>query len=200
MEYPANNTDKPAAPSREKPQRVTVSEPKQRKKPLGKRFTETFLGGDARGVGSYVVLDVLIPAMRDMVTDVVIQGVERLVYPDGGRRRSSRVGTGIVGHTPYSRISSGVRPETRDISRRARATHNFDEILIDTRHEAEEVINGLFRQLEKYGQATVADLYDLAGITPAYTDNKFGWTDLSGTDIRRTGGAYLLILPAPVTL
>lgn len=86
------------------------------------------------------------------------------------------------------------------MSHRARSTHDFGEIIIDTRVEAEAVIDKMFHQMEKYGQVTVSDLYDLVGITSAYTDNKWGWIDLQGTDIRRTRDGYLLKLPPPDSL
>ena len=201
MEYPSNSNKQRSTEPREKVQRVTRSEVIQRKKPLGKRFKETFLGGDARGVGSYVVLDVLLPALKDMVADAGSQGLERMLY--GEVRSTSRRGGyksgGLIGHTPYNRA---YRPDPREAvsSRRARATHDFGEFIIETRVEAEHVLNGLLALIEKYDQATVADLYDLLGVTWAYTDSKWGWTDLRGADFRRVREGYLLELPPTESL
>jgi hypothetical protein len=207
VEYPSNS-DKARRPETvEKPQvqRVTRSEAIVRKKGLGRRFSETFMGGDARTVGSYVTFDVLLPALRDMVADTVTMGIERMVYGEASRPRSRgiRSNPSLVGHTPYNRMSAGLRPDPREqLSRRARATHDFGEIVLPTRIEATEVIDGLFNLIQKYEQATVANLYDLLGMTPAYTDGKWGWTEETflGADIRHVRGGYLLKLPQPEAL
>lgn len=207
MEYPSNSQSKQPRETPEKKEpiaRVTQGSVVRKKKGLGRRFSETFMGGDARNAGSYVMFDVLLPAMRDMITDTVTMGVERMVYGEArprGRYRGSS-GGGLSGHTPYNRMSAGLRPDPREggMSRRGRATHNFDEIVLDTRVEAEHVVDQMFHLLQKYGQVTITDLYDLVGETAAYTDNKWGWTELQGTDIRRTRDGYLIKLPPPIDL
>lgn len=189
-----------------KVERVTSGEVIRRKKPLGKRFAETFGGGDARGVWGYIVLDVLIPAAKDMVADATSQGVERMLF--GEARSSSRRGgfrsSGSNGYVSYNRFgpsaSRNRHEETRSISRRSRATHDFDEIILATRVEAEEVIDRLFDLVSRYESATVADLYDLVGATGNYTDDKWGWTDIRGAGVTRVRNGYLLDLPKPEPL
>jgi hypothetical protein len=213
MEYPSNSqsrTPKDAAPlpAAKKVERVTQGEAQRRKKPLGKRFAETFMGGDARTVGGYVFFDVLIPAARDMIVDTFTTGVERMFYgdrmPSSTRRgfRSSGPG-GYVAYNKYAPTRAyrpGDREEPRNISRRARASHDFDEIILDTRHEANEVIERLFDLIDRYESASVEDLYEMVGITPDYPDKKWGWTDMRGANVTRTRSGYLLNLPKPVPL
>ena len=86
------------------------------------------------------------------------------------------------------------------MSRRAKATHNFDEIILATRHEAEEVIDRLFDLISRYETATVADLYELVGEDRSYTDDKWGWTDIRGAGVQRVRNGYLLNLPRPEPL
>lgn len=188
---------------REKVERVIESTVVQRKKTLGRRFTEAFGGGDARGTVFYVVTEILVPAAKDMVADAVSQGVERMIFGEARytRRSSSRSSSGPNGYVSYNRMS-GSRPdprreheEPRGMSRRARANHEFDEILLATRPEAELVIARLRDLIHQYDSATVADLYDLVGITSSYTDAKWGWADISDAGIRRVPGGYLLDLP-----
>jgi hypothetical protein len=85
----------------------------------------------------------------------------------------------------------------RAISRQARSRHNFDEIVLDQRAEAEEVIDRLFDVVNRYESATVADLYELVGLSSTHTDNNWGWTDLTGAGVSRIRGGYLLDLPEP---
>jgi hypothetical protein len=83
------------------------------------------------------------------------------------------------------------------MSRQARARHDFDEIVLESRTEAEEVIDRLFDLVSRYESATVADLYELVGLASSHTDHKWGWTDLRGAGVSRVRGGYLLDLPDP---
>ena len=50
--------------------------------------------------------------------------------------------------------------------------------------------------IEEYdGIVTVADLYDLVGITDKYTDHKYGWTNLRNAKVERVRDGYMLKLP-----
>ena len=54
---------------------------------------------------------------------------------------------------------------------------------------------------EPYGIASVADLYDLAGITcRSYTANKYGWTDIRSAKVVRIRDGYILQLPRTVQI
>lgn len=207
MDFPSNSRE-PRASKVEKPDKdpvlkVVEGRVVRRKKPLGKRFSEIFFGGDTKGVVEYIVNDVLIPAAKDTITDAVSQGIERMIFGEsrsGGRRPSSRQGAfgGGSSSINYSRYAtSGRRDETTrpPMSRRARGSHDFDEIILASRAEADDVIEQLFDVLEKYDQVSVKDLYELVGENYHHTDEKWGWTNLRGAGVTRTGGGYLLNLP-----
>lgn len=207
-EFPPNSrkVTKPVqAEEPKKVEKIVTGEVVQRKKSLGARFKETFVGGDARSVAGYVVLEVLVPAAKDMAADAVQQGLEKLLFGEirsAGRR--PRTGTS-TGYTSYNRFSQpsvtprdGHRVDPREaISKRGRATFDFDEIVLQTRAEAEAVIDSLFQLVSQYEVASVSDLYNLVGITTTFTDNKWGWTDLRGAGATRISTGYLLDLPRP---
>lgn len=204
MDYPSNSMNSKAAtpPAEKKVERVTRTEVIKRRKPLGKKFSETFLGGDARGAGSFVVLEVILPAIRNAVADAVTMYTEKILW---GETRSKPRSGGLVGGllggpTNYNKASMGWRDDPRDprVARRSAAT--MDEVIIETRVEAEHVLDRMVDLLKQYDQVTVSDLCDLVGATAAYTDNKWGWTDLRGADIRRVREGYLLKLPQPDSL
>ncbi len=205
-EFPSNShkSKEPEAPREPKVQKVVEGTVERRKTPLGRRLAETFMGGDAKSVSRYVVLDVLLPAAKDMVADAVSQGIERMLFGEVrsvGRRTGTRP-SGSNGYVSYNRFSgpSGRREEPRQMTDRARARFEFDDIILPTRVEAEEVINQLFLLIQKYDAVTVADLYDSVGITPKYTDEKWGWTDLRGLGATRVRNGYLLDLTRPEPL
>jgi len=208
MDFPSNSVTprsekKETSEGREKIEPVIQGKVLRQKKPLKRKFTEVFVGGDARSVWSYVFMDVLVPAAKDMAADAVSQGIERMLF--GEVRSSSRRGGRFSGpsnnYVNYTRYSSGTRRErdepSRSISRRARASHDFDEIILATRVEAETVIDKMFDLLTRYDSVSVSDLYDLVGMTGDYTDEKWGWTDLRGAGVTRIRNGYLLDLPRP---
>ncbi len=202
-EYPSNShgespyTKREVVPSEKKIEQVTVNQVSKRKRPLGKRFVESFTGGDdARTVIGYVVLEVIVPATKDAIADAVSQFVERSLFGEA-RSASRRTGT-RPGYTNYSRYSqTGRREEPREISRTARARHDFEEVVIATRPEADQVLSKMLEVIERYNVLSVADFYDLVGITASHTDNKWGWEDLRGVGIVRVRDGYLLDLPKP---
>lgn len=210
MEQFPSNSKQPAR-ARDEPkkiERVVDGEVTRRKTPIGRRMSQNLIGGDVQSVWGYVFGEVLIPAARDMVADAVSGGVERMIFGDHspGRSRSrGRSGSGAPGHTPYNRYASptgrNVRDDSRrDISKRARASHSFDEIILSSRVEAEEVLDRLEDLCDRYDNASVADLYELMGISGNYTDAKWGWTDIQGASVSRARNGYLLNLPKPEPL
>jgi hypothetical protein len=206
-EFPPNSAvSKQSVPVDKKVERVTSGEPVRRRKSLRKQFSETFVAGDARSAVTYVVLDVLLPAAKDMIVEAGSQGIEKLIFGDSSRRRGARAPqSGPTGYVSYNRLSgpmgaSRIPGPQRALSRAARGRHNFDEIVLEQRNEAEEVIDRLFDLVSRYDQATVADLYELVGLQSAHTDHKWGWEDLHGAGVTRVRGGYLLDLPEPEPL
>lgn len=197
--YPGNSHKKRTTTEKEEPkkiEKVITGAVVTRKKTLIRRFTETFLGEDVGSVSSYLIQDVFIPAAKSTMYEMVRGGFEMLIFgeaKDGShsrRERGSRVS--------YDKIS--YRDERRDMSPRNRARHNFDDVVIESRTEADDVINCLVDLIEDYGFASVADLYDLVGITPNFTDNKYGWDNLRSAKPERVRDGYRLDLPRPTLL
>lgn len=205
---PSNSKFRNKVEPERKVEKVVTGEVIQRKPPLGRRLKDTFISGDAHNVGQYVLFDVVIPAAKDAISDMVSQFVERMLFGDrqSGRRTPSRSGGSNSYVSYHNRYSSP--PWNRDkreepragMSRRGRAMHDFNEIVIPTRPEAETVIEHLFDLTREYGHATVNDLYELTGITGSFTDERYGWTDLRGLAAVRVSGGYLLDLPKPEPL
>ena len=184
--------------------RITTEDPVRRRKPLRKQFSETFISGDLKSTSQYVMFDVLVPAAKDLIVETFERGLEKLFFGDSRRRGGStppQAGpTGMVSYNRYAMQSSRQTGPQRTISRMARSRHDFDEIVLQSRTEAEEVIDRLFEVVSRYGSASVADLYELVGISGTHTDNKWGWTDLRGAGVSRVRGGYLLDLPEPQPL
>jgi hypothetical protein len=201
LDYPPNS--KAGRHSDQSEPRVTesVASATRRKKPLGKQFKATFFNGSASQAFHYMIFNVLVPAAKDAMVDAGSAGIERLIFGESRRKGASHGAPGrfSYGHTPYNQMSrSGPPSAPRTMSSRARQQHDFDEILLPSRREAETVIERLYDLLSQYEAATVADLYALVGLSSTHTDRNWGWTDLRGTQVRRVrDDGYLLDLPEP---
>ena len=174
-----------------------------RKKPSTmNRIREAFTGDDARTIGDYILYEVIIPATKNMIFDVFVQGAERSLYGEVRRSSSSRYSS--QGKTSYEKMygrsnrdrESRDRPsERRELSSRARRTHDFLEIIFKTRADAEETLDQLQERIERYEVATVSDFYTLVGETSDFPDEQWGWSNLSDAKILHVRGGYLLDLP-----
>lgn len=174
-----------------------VAKGKTKKRSVAKRFTDVFLSEDIGNVKEYIIFDVLIPTVKDGLVDMLQKGTEMLFYgrTRGNRSRNKNGGTYIS----YNNYSSGsIKPASNN---RGRSLYQYQDIVLETRAEAEDVIEMLQEILDKYKQVTVADLYDVCGVTGnGYTDNQYGWLELRGAGVQRCREGYLLNLPRAIDL
>lgn len=198
INYPANSKKSRDVPERKPIEKVISGEAVKVKKPLGRKIIETFTGDDMHSVGSYILFDVIIPAAKSMISEVASQGVERLLFGDSKRRSAGN----RISYTNYNKPFSGAKPATnsRDLNYKSRATHDFEEVMITTRAEAQDVLDRLSDLIENYDVATVSDLYDLVGISGSFTDEKWGWSDIRGSHVVSRRGGYMLDLPRPTPI
>lgn len=179
---------------RKKNEKVISGTAKVKKKSELRKFAGNFISEDASSVKSYLLGDIVIPWVKDLVVDVVTDGINLIVHgeraPHGSRKKK---GT-YISYDGFSKKSDRDRRSSRD-DVKVRQRYSFDDIYLETRREAEDVLNMMDDHIEQYDAVSVADLYDFVGITGNWTDNKYGWTNLRSADVQRTRDGYLLKLP-----
>lgn len=216
VNYPPNSNrskmNKSAPPSAADPgknpegkpklQKIVKGEATERKKSLGRRFAETFKGDDVNSVGHYILTDIVAPAIKAMISEAVSGGTDRLLFGSSGGRSPKPAVNRYSNYTNYNRVSGNVvgraaEPDApKTMSSRARANHDFAEILIPTRGEAEAVLEALGDAIAQYEVASVADFYDLVGYTGSFPDQKWGWLSLAGSNVQRVGqDGYVINFP-----
>lgn len=211
--YPTNSNKSKANPeedTRTKREKIVTREVREKRKGLGHKVAETFAGDDMRSVGSYLLFDVIIPAAKTMISDAASQGVERMLFGDSRPRRGNSYGGSNRGGQSYTSYSSVARTSPagragssdgpREISRTGRALHDFREIVIPDRGDAQQVLRELESLIDNYNMASVADFYDFVGVTGDFQDQKFGWMDLASARIVRVRDGFILDLPRPESL
>jgi len=187
-------------PQKEKMEQIATG--KKVPQSAGRKFLSEFLADDIHSIRDYIVWDVLLPAVKNAISDTVTNGIDMLLF---GQTRTRTTAGSVRRITPYSSISSNNVSSNRivkynDISEqrhnnRGLGGYSYQEVVLATRPEAEDVLAHMRLYLDRYQVVTVADLYDAVGEVPDMIDNKWGWTDLSGAAVQRCSDGFILRMP-----
>lgn len=156
-----------------------------------RRLTDIFISEDVANVKSYILMDVLVPSIKKAIYDIVVNSLDMSLF--GGRGNSKRPTADKVSYRDYNGVSR--RDDRSCNSNRTSTGYSYDDIILDTRGEAEAVLLRMDELMEQYEIVRVADLYDLVGITGEYTDNKYGWTNIRNAEIIRVRDGYKIKMP-----
>ena len=172
-----------------KVEKVVHGTVKTRKKSQVRKFTDVFISEDVSNVKSYILMDVLVPTIKKAISDIVKDGIDMLLGTGGPSSRTTNASK-VSYRNYYDR-----RDNDRNPIRRTSSGYSYDDIVLETRGEAEEVITAMDGLMDTYGIVSVADLYDLVGKQCNYTDNKYGWTNIRNVEPIRVRDGYMLKLP-----
>lgn len=173
----------------------------KKKSPVGK-FVETFVQEDAKTMKGYILDEVVVPAIKTTVSDVVRNALDMMFWGKSGRPRSQSTASRIQ-YTSYSKQQSMASRQLPQQQTRVKA-YDFDVVEFDDRQDAIDVLKRMREQLGVYQMVSVADLKDFAGVDVKflkYTDNKYGWTDLSTAEVVHIpGGGWRIDFPKAIVL
>lgn len=198
-EYKSNShrsKEEAATPKEKKVEKVVHGAVKTRKKSGLEKAKGLFISDDAANLKSYVLMDVLIPAFKKAISDIVTNGIEMILYGEASRSRRNSPAGSVSYRNFYDRRDS----DRRQLNSPVRTGYSVDDVVLETRGEVEDVLARMDELIEMYGVVSVADLYDLIGVTGNYTDNKYGWTNIRNAEPIRVRDGYLLKLPKPLPI
>lgn len=153
-----------------------------------RKLTDIFISEDVSNVKNYILMDVIVPAVKKAIYDLVVGTLDMSLY--GGRGSNGKRPTADrVSYRDYNSVS---RMDDRP---RTTSGYSYDDIVLETRGEAEAVLSRMDEVMETYGIVRVADLYDLVGITGDYTNNNYGWTNIRNAKIERVRDGYKIVMP-----
>lgn len=160
-----------------------------------------FVGEDLPDVKDHFLDDVLFPALRNMIFDGFTDGLSMLLFHEVTRGRSKNE------KRNYSSYSYSGRGRSRDRDRRDdyydeedRKKPSIDDVILESRQDAENVLEDLRDYIEDYDQVSVAYYYGLCDVTPDYTDESWGWDSLKTASVTHARGGYRINLPRPKPL
>jgi hypothetical protein len=147
---------------------------------------------NVRNIGNSLFEDIVIPAIKSVISDFFSNALNMALFGESSTPASKG------SRRPYHRMY-----ERRGVSNRhtptksARVEVMFEDVLYDTREDAELVLGRLLELIAEYDQATIGDLYSLVGLQSNYTHERYGWFDLSRSRVHFTSDGYLIDLPEP---
>ena len=174
-----------------KVEKVVSGSVKSKKKNGLQKITNVFVPEDVDDVKSYIFEDIVVPAVKDIILDAVraflgVNGTSR-----GRSSTSSKISYRKYYDDRYRRDSAPTRTTTG---------YDYDDIILETRGEAEDVLERMEELIDMYQLVSVADFYDLVGVSGNYTDNKYGWTNVRNASVVRVRDGYMIKLPKALPL
>jgi hypothetical protein len=153
-----------------------------------------------KNVGTYILYDILIPAAKATVSDMMKNGTDMILWgePRGNRRDRDR-GTHVSYTSYYDRDRDRDHDRGRD-RERPRSRFRLDEIILESRSDANDVLQQMFNILDEYNSVTVAEFLELVDVPDEFTDQNYGWTNLRDAEVKRIREGYIIDLPAPKAL
>ena len=170
-----------------------------RKKNGARHFKDIMAPGDMSNIKDYILMDILIPSAKKVLSEAGRAFIDMLVWGDSGRGRSGSAPYDKVSYHNYGHYSSN---NPQPSATRTRSVYGCDDVTVDTRWEAEEVIRTLNDILETYQVVSVATFYDVCGIRDDnYMNNKYGWTSVRNAEVVPTrDGRYAIRMPKVMPL
>lgn len=170
---------------------ITNGSVKTKKKTGLRKLTESVVSENASEVKGYLLSDVLIPALKKLVFDIISDGSSMFLFGKSSRAGGGRHSGSYISYTSYSNKDR----EQGRYSTATRTRFNYDELIFPSRGEAEAVLMQMEDVIARYGFVTVCDLYDMVDLTAPYTSQKYGWTNIRNAEAVRTFDGYVLKLP-----
>lgn len=178
-------------------QKVTKN-PAKIKTNEARKIADIFISEDITNVKNYIFMDVIVPAVKKAIYDVVTNGIDMFLYGGNGKGKSNSTASKVSYRNYYERKDNGgYRQSESNVSRNAL---DYEDIVFDNRGEAEAAKQQMMDLIDRYGMVTVGDLYEMANQTPPYTAQKYGWMDVRSAEAQRVRDGYILKLPRAVPI
>lgn len=197
----SNKAKKQKPPAEKNIERVTKGEVIIQKPGVGKKLKNLFVAADFKSVSSYVIYDVFIPALKNMIADGASRGVDRMMFGERGMRaRGVMPGPRVTYNSPVSRPYAAMRPAVDNLDRTGLRQPTGSRIanngyILAIREDAQAVVERMGDILDEYDVVTVGDLNRLTGYAGSHIDEAWGWKDISEVQVRTVREGFLIDIP-----
>lgn len=186
----AVHATKPA--TTEKRVNKTVGGKVKTKKNEVRKLTDVFISEDIHNVKNYIWMDIIVPAIKKAIVDTITDSVTMIFGTSPHKNGSTAPKVSYRDYRDYSNPRGTNYVSTSN----AHSRFDYDDLVFETRIDAETTLDEMCNVIDRYQVVTVADMYDIAQLSPPYTSNKYGWTNLSMAEIvRLRDGGWVIKLP-----
>ncbi len=182
-------------------QKKELPEPRQSIRPKSglEKAKNSIVKESMSDVGSYILSDVLIPAAKKLVTDVVTNGIELLLYGETSKSKKSS-GAPSVSYRNYYDDKKRERDDYR--ARDVRRSFLDYDITFRCKADAKATLDKMQQVLDSFPQVTVKDYVEIAQevddtirLDTSWADDKYGWKDLRAAEVVYSRGDWIIDLP-----
>lgn len=176
-----------------KAEKAVIGPVKTRKKTDIRKLADVFISDDVDSVKSYIWMDVLVPAAKKTVSDIVSgvfdiikNTVDIYLYGEDAVRKKSSNGSRTSYGKFYDKRDDSRSPRDARYSERSRARFDYEYLLFDSRGDVESIIAKMEDVIEEYDHISVATLYnDILDRSAPYTAENYGWTNVKSAHAER---------------
>ena len=143
------------------------------------KIVRLFISDDVVNLKSYILYDVLIPAIKKSALDIIKNGSEMVI-----NGKVSKPTTTIGSRVSYNLVGSGTTATTSTSAPKP-INSSFKEIIYPDREDAENVLQHMKDIIRAYGVVTVCQMFDLSNVPCDFVWSKYGWNDLSLAKVER---------------
>ena len=176
----------PGQQPKKKLEKVTTGKVTVRQQTDIQKVVSAFLAEDLATVKERIINDYAIPMLKNGIWSIFSSALSLMIFgEDRSRSQSSNYVRGSS--NSYDRYYAN---PNRSQPVNQRVIPNWQNLTSDSRADMEGILDQMWEAI----------LYDLAGMTCNFTDNKYGWKDLTGAYIKNVPGGYSIVFPKPVPL
>ena len=178
-----------------------IAKSKVKKRGVIERLVINFIGPDGiRDISKKLADEIVVPAVKNIIVDAFTSGIQMAILGKdevhGYRNdRTSYNGPSNQYWKSSAKPHAPTNNYTKAQNRNPQGNYVRDYVLEERAH-AVSVLQTLREQISKYGATSISDYNDLTGQDSTYTENQYGWRDLSGARIIPSRGGYVIKLPA----
>ena len=196
IDIPTSSLNQTGQEPKKKLEKVTTGKVTVRQQTDIQKVASAFLAEDLATVKERIINDYAIPMLKNGIWSIFSSALSLMIFgEDKSRSQSSNYVRGSS--NSYDRYYSN---PNRNQPVNQRVIPNWQNLISDSRADMEEILDQMREAIREYEQVSIGDLYDLAGMTCNFTDNKYGWKDLTGAYIKNVPGGYSIVFPKPVPL
>jgi hypothetical protein len=169
--------------------------------------SRTFMEEDAPIIAENLK-ELVVPELLNIAFDAVKELAGALIFRDyarddrpsySGSRRSSGYKQDYGRYYDRGRRYGGSsEPRTRQGSLRNR--YEVDEVIFESRDDADAVLDIISQEMQDYGRVTVGAYYSACDISPRGGDFNYGWYDIRNARVEHRRGNWVIVMPKCVPM